>query len=327
MSTYVACCSHSPMMVMGLDQVVPGEQDRYHAAMASVAAELEAYDPELIVVFYPDHFIGFPLDLIPPFCVGINARSAEEFGIAEHQLDVPQEIAGELVEHLQGLNFDVAFSHNMTVDHGATLTLTQLLGDITRRKVLPILVNCTGGPRPSFRRVRQLGTAVGSYFASAGIKVAVLGSGGLSHDSPSSRIAKRSPERFLRANRRTPEEQRQFELDGAENARRMLAGDVEASRPPNQQWDEEFLRMLLENDVEAIDGLTDDGIDTEAGGGTHEVRTWVAAAAAGRALGALPLQRTYYALMSEWITGMGIVSNGARALTATAGSSVGAVDA
>jgi 2,3-dihydroxyphenylpropionate 1,2-dioxygenase len=37
------------------------------------------------------------------------------------------------------------------------------------------------------------------------------------------------------------------------------------------------------------------------------VRTWVAAAAAAQAMGALKTELRYYHLVPEWITGMGIV--------------------
>ena len=243
----------------------------------------------------------------PAFCVGLEATSAVEFGIAAERLDVPSALPMALVRYLHGRGFDVAFSHKMIVDHGATLSLSQLLGSLTAKPVVPIFVNCGGDPRPSFRRVRELGAAVGEYLARAGQRVAIIGSGGLSHDSPSSRIAKVTPERFLRENRRSPEEQRQFELAGAENARRVVRGDGTASRMPNAAWDRDFLAAVVSFDVAALDAMTDEGLDREAGGGTHEVRTWVAAVAAARALGELDIGVVFYGLIAEWITGMGVV--------------------
>ena len=46
---------------------------------------------------------------------------------------------------------------------------------------------------------------------------------------------------------------------------------------------------------------------SEAGFGAHEVRTWVAAAAAARKMGDPRTELRYYHLVPEWITGMGIV--------------------
>jgi len=44
-----------------------------------------------------------------------------------------------------------------------------------------------------------------------------------------------------------------------------------------------------------------------AGFGAHEVRTWVAAAAAAQKMGNPRSELRYYHLVPEWITGMGIV--------------------
>ena len=53
--------------------------------------------------------------------------------------------------------------------------------------------------------------------------------------------------------------------------------------------------------------MTNSKIDRIAGFGAHEVRTWVAAAAAARKMGDLRTELRYYRLVPEWITGMGIV--------------------
>ncbi len=54
--------------------------------------------------------------------------------------------------------------------------------------------------------------------------------------------------------------------------------------------------------------MTDEDIDRIAGFGAHEVRTWVAAASAAKAMGKLDTELKYYHLVPEWITGMGIVT-------------------
>jgi 2,3-dihydroxyphenylpropionate 1,2-dioxygenase len=54
--------------------------------------------------------------------------------------------------------------------------------------------------------------------------------------------------------------------------------------------------------------MTDAEIDRVSGFGAHEVRTWVAAAAAAREMGQVRSELKYYHLVPEWITGMGIVA-------------------
>jgi 2,3-dihydroxyphenylpropionate 1,2-dioxygenase len=287
-------------------------QAEFFEQMRLAGESLRAFRPDIAVVFYPDHFLGFFLDLMPSFCVALAGRSAAEFGIPAEDLRIPKELGIELVRHLQDEQFDVAFSHKLTIDHGMTLPFIQLTGGLAECDVIPVFINCAGDPRPSFRRVRLFGEAVGRFFAGRLIedremRVAVVGSGGLSHDSPTSRIARETPERFLRQNERTPEQQEAFEDMGVANARAIMSGNSSMTRPPNRAWDDQFLATFLNEDGEALDVITDEELDTVAGGGTHEVRTWVAAAAAAGQLGATNTKLAYYRVIPEWITGMGIV--------------------
>jgi 2,3-dihydroxyphenylpropionate 1,2-dioxygenase len=77
--------------------------------------------------------------------------------------------------------------------------------------------------------------------------------------------------------------------------------------PPSEQWDRDFLHKFLSDQLEDFDRMTDDEIDRVDGFGAHEVRTWVAAAAAARGIGQPRSELRYYHLVPEWITGMAIV--------------------
>jgi 2,3-dihydroxyphenylpropionate 1,2-dioxygenase len=282
-------------------------QEAFYAGIDAAGERLRAFNPELVVTFYPDHMIGFFLDLMPSFCVALGAQSAVEFGIEQTPLRVPKALGEQLVRHLHEQGFDTAFSHKLVVDHGVSLPLIQLTGGVDTYEVLPIFVNCAGDPRPSFQRTRLFGAEVGKFLATTGKRVAVIGSGGLSHDSPTSRIAKATPERFLRENKRSAEEQIEFEHRGVENARGVVAGSNEGSKLPSETWDREFLDSFVAFDERRLDGITDDEIDNDVGGGTHEVRSWVAAAACARELGPIESEVVFYKVILEWITGMAIV--------------------
>lgn len=307
MPVWLTCASHSPLMRTDIEATDPARQRAYFDAMSTAAAGLDSFDPDVVVVFYPDHFIGFHLDLMPSFCVALAASSAPEFGIEHNVLDVPTELGEDLVRHLLAADFDVAFSKRLVVDHGATLPLILLSGSVAGRPVLPIFINCVGDPRPSFARVRRFAEEVGRFFAGRDLKVAVIGSGGLSHDAPVGRFAKANPTLFFRENARSASQQKSYEDHGVRNARAMMSGDDTASRQPNEAWDAWFLDQILAFDTDALDALTDEALDEDAGGGTHEVRTWVAAIAAARAMGNLELAVEFYAVIPEWITGMGVM--------------------
>jgi 2,3-dihydroxyphenylpropionate 1,2-dioxygenase len=306
MAVQLICCSHSPLMNTEIEASSPESQSEFYAGMETAARELAEFDPELIVAFYPDHFLGFFYELIPAFCVGLAAESIEEFGVESAPLRVSKDLALACALHLQGNGFDPAISHSMRVDHGLTLPLIQLTGGLDKYDVLPIFVNCAGFPRPSFQRVRAFGAEVGRFLAGTGIRVAVTGSGGLSHDAPSARAANLTPERLIERRTRTSEEQHAFEEMAVANARKMMNGETEAIMP-NETWDKKFLEDFVTFNDGEIDALTDSAIEKDAGYGTHEVRSWVAASAAAREMGNVSADVLYYEIVPEWITGMGIV--------------------
>ena len=304
------CASHSPLMLVGMPDSAPGRQQRFFASLAARRAQLEAYDPELVVVFGPDHFNGLFYDLMPSFCIATAAESTRDWGIEQAMLNVPREVALGAIDALRAADVDVTLSHRMRVDHGTTIPLLKLAGSLDRYPVLPVVVNCAAAPRPAFARVRRLGEVVGRYLAGLGKRVAVIGSGGLSHDPPTPRLASAAPEVATRLiDRHVPGDdelrRREARVVAAANA---LVGGGGPCLPPSEAWDRAFLERLIGPDPAALDAYTDEALDREAGFGSHEVRCWVAALAAMRAAGTMRAEIDYYEIVPEWITGMGIVT-------------------
>lgn len=307
---FCVCASHSPLMLVGMAQSAPGRQQRFFASLAARRALIEAYDPELVVVFGPDHFNGLFYDLMPSFCVATAAESTRDWGIEQAALNVARDVAIGAIEVLRAAEIDVAISHRMRVDHGVTIPLLKLTGALDRYPVLPIVINCAAAPRPSFARVRRLGEVLGRYLSGLARRVLVIGSGGLSHDPPTPRLASAPPEVAARLiDRHVPadEELRRREARVVAAAHALVAGGGPCL-PPSEAWDRAFLERLLNQDPAAFDGYADATLDREAGFGGHEVRCWVAAFAAMRAAGAVRAELDYYEVVPEWITGMGVVT-------------------
>jgi 2,3-dihydroxyphenylpropionate 1,2-dioxygenase len=309
MTGQLICCSHSPLMTTDIEETQADVHAQFFRELDSCAAALRVFDPDLVVVFGPDHFNGFFYELMPAFCIGTAAQGAQDWHLESGPLRVPRELAIGCVRHLQSRDFDVAISHQMKVDHGITIPLFKLTGALARYDVLPIFVNCAADPRPSFRRVRAFGEAVGEFLAGKGMRVTLVGSGGLSHDPPTPRLDQSPPDVARRLIvRHTPTQE---ELDARESRVVAAARDLVSGKgpclPPSERWDRDFLAKFLGREPASLDAMTDAEIDRVAGFGAHEVRTWVAAAASARRMGNLHAELRYYHLVPEWITGMGIV--------------------
>ncbi len=305
----LVCTAHSPLMLV--DELAPADASSaagFFGALNERAKWIEEYDPELVVMFAPDHFNGFFHDLMPSFCIGTEAATTRDWGFPEQQLKVPTQLAERCVDHVRSRDIDVAISRRMKCDHGFTVTLRKLFGEMDRPVLLPVFVNCAAHPRPTFERVRLLGQAIGEFVKQQGLRTLFVGSGGLSHDPPTPRADSPQPLPARVIDRHTPslDELAQREERVIAQAKALAAGGG-ALLEPDREWDRQFLERILSEPVQSCDRYTDAEINRVAGFGGHEVRTWVAAFAAMQAVGPHESRLDFYRVVPEWITGMGVV--------------------
>ena len=144
--------------------------------------------PDVVVMFYNDHGLNFFLDKMPTFAVGaapLYHNADEGWGIPtlppfKGEIDLSWHIINTLIDK----EFDVTTCQEMLVDHACTLPLKLFwpTGECPVT-VVPVCINTVQFPLPSAKRVYALGRAVGEAIQSWGSdkKVAVIASGGLSH--------------------------------------------------------------------------------------------------------------------------------------------------
>lgn len=146
--------------------------------------------PDVIVLAYNDHASAFDLDLIPTFAIGV----ADRFPIADEGYGprrIPEvvghpELAWHLTESLILDGFDMTICNRMPVDHGLTVPLSIMYGspDVWPVKVIPLAVNVIQYPPPTAKRCYALGQAIRraiKSFDDKDLRVAVFGTGGMSH--------------------------------------------------------------------------------------------------------------------------------------------------
>jgi 2,3-dihydroxyphenylpropionate 1,2-dioxygenase len=315
MSLQLECLSHTPLH--GANDPAPKILEDVHRAWAEGRARVEAFNPELVILFAPDHYNGFFYELMPPFCLGIEARSIGDYGTAAGPLPVPKDIALECAKLVLASEIDLAVSYRMQVDHGFAQPLELLCGGLDRYPVIPVFVNSVAPPFPPCRRVRLLGDAIGRFVRPLGKRVLILGSGGLSHEPPVPELATASPEmveRLIAGRNPTPQARAEREARVIAAGRSFAAGEASV-RPLNPAWDRAFLDLLVQGRLKEVDGFSDEWIVAEGGKSAHEVRNWIAAFAALAANGPYRASVEYYEPIPEWIAGFGVVQ--ARPVAAT----------
>jgi 2,3-dihydroxyphenylpropionate 1,2-dioxygenase len=298
--------SHSPLLNL------PGPPqdllDDIDGALAQAREFVEGFDPELVVIFAPDHYNGFFYKLMPPFCIGTEAQGVGDYGTHEGPLDVPEATAVACAKAVLSAGVDIAISANMDVDHGTVQPLEKLFGRATARPVVPIFINSVATPLGPLHRCRTLGTAVGSYLTTLNKRVLVMGSGGLSHDPPVPTLATATPaavERIVNGQPMTPE-QRLARQTAVMDAARSFANGKSELQPLNPAWDQRFLDILDSGELDALDKWSNSFIAQEGGNSAHEIRTWVAAFAALASAGPYQTAARYYRPAAELIAGFAV---------------------
>lgn len=278
----VICASHSPGKERDVDHAFGR---RFRSALTSAAEHAQKFDPDVVIVFGGDHRRAFR-HVVPAFGVALSASTLAEGGHPAGDLDVPSRLARELCEHLLSAGFDVAACRDIELDHAFAQPVRDLLGELAIKPVIPVPVNCATAPLPNGRRVAEFGAEVGRFLDGIAERVLVIGTGGLSHSPPSLEVDT-------------------YNLSDEDRARIIAEGMADARTKIRPDWDGEVLDAMSNWDVAALVQLVDTA-HARAGAGANEVRTWLAAGAAG---GGQPVTPLVYEPVPEWITGMAVAAS------------------
>ena len=149
----------------------------------------EADKPDVVVLVYNDHASAFDANLIPTFAIGCG----EEFAPADEgwgPRPVPTvvghpDLAWHIAQSCILDEFDMTIINQMDVDHGLTVPMSLLFGQVAAWpvKVIPLAVNVVTYPPPTGNRCWALGEAIARAVASFPeyLNVLVWGTGGMSH--------------------------------------------------------------------------------------------------------------------------------------------------
>lgn len=298
--------SHSPLI--GKSDPAPDVVARVDAAVTEARAKVDAFAPDLVVLFAPDHYNGFFYKAMPPFCLGTDAVSAGDFGSAAGRVLVDEDAARHLARGVLDRDIDLTISARMTVDHGLVQPLEVLFGGIDRVPVVPVFINGVAAPLGPMRRIRALGEAVGRAAADLDRRVLFIGSGGLSHDPPVPVLEGAPPrvaDALIEGIAPTPEQRERAEARVVRAGREFAAGTTPMI-PLNPEWDARVMDICASGDLSEVDGWSVEWIGAQGGGSAHEVRTWVAAFAALSAVGSYAIGPRFYEPIPEWIAGFGV---------------------
>ena len=197
--------SHVPSIGVAYDQGRTQEPawkplfDAYEPVKAWLRDEVK---PDIVIVVYNDHGAEFFFDKYPTFAVGASdlypvgdegwgRRPLPDFrGDAEFSWDLCRSLVYD--------EFDIAVCQELSVEHGFMVPMHLCFdhADGWPVKTVPVAVNVIQHPLPTARRCWKLGQAIGRAVAGYpdDVRVAILGTGGMSHQLNGARFGHLNPE-------------------------------------------------------------------------------------------------------------------------------------
>lgn len=184
-------CSHVPAIGAAFDQGLTQEPywkplfDGYEPAREWI----RKHKPDVAIIIYNDHGSALTLDLIPTFGIGV----ADEFvpadeGWGPRQVPVVKghsALAWHLAETLIINEFDMCVMNKLDVDHGLTVPLNIMCGQVDEWPfaVIPIPVNVVMFPVPTGDRCWRMGEVIRKAVEAfpEDLNVVIFGTGGMSH--------------------------------------------------------------------------------------------------------------------------------------------------
>ncbi len=189
----IYAASHTPVMLNFADAAEAPVREEVFAAFRELGRDIAAGRPQALVVMCDDHVHNFFLNNMPAICIGAAdayPTPVEHWLKAEKRvLPGDQALGAHLLQRALREDFDPALSMDLTLDHGI-LTPLELAGVPRDIPLVPILLNCVQPPLPSMARMHKFGTWLGRALREyPGLeRVAVLATGGLSHDLSTPRM-------------------------------------------------------------------------------------------------------------------------------------------
>ncbi|MBA15297.1 MAG: protocatechuate 3,4-dioxygenase [Sphingomonas sp.] len=197
-------CSHVPVLGFAFDH---GKTEEPIFAPAFAGFEWTRHwiareKPDVILLVYNDHASAFDMRFIPTFAIGCGERFApadEGYGARPVPAVVGHpDLAWHIAQSLILDEFDMTIINEMDVDHGLTVPLSMMFGEVDAWpvRVIPLAVNVVTYPPPSGNRCWMLGEAIARAVASfpEDLNVQVWGTGGMSHQLQGPRAGLINPE-------------------------------------------------------------------------------------------------------------------------------------
>ncbi|NOX52098.1 MAG: extradiol ring-cleavage dioxygenase [Gammaproteobacteria bacterium] len=183
---YVGVTSHAPGMT-GRAHLVDNtaERDAFYASLDEQRKDIENSGAKALIVVAAEHFANFFMDNMPAFCIGLGDKhegpieDPDWLRIEKTEVPGAPDLAKRIaVEVMQTV--DIAYAEEWKFDHGIMVPL-HFLTPRYDLPIIPVNINCQGPPLTPLSRAWAFGEALRRACDAVPEKVALIGTGGISH--------------------------------------------------------------------------------------------------------------------------------------------------
>lgn len=190
---FAAGIPHAPAIVGLFDKASPESQRVVRETYDGLSRELRAARPDVAIVFANDHMTNSRILQYPDFQIGMGGehRGPHEWfkpwiGCRDYTVKGDPEIAAALFRGMNRRGIRMFGTRDpLNFDDNISVPTVLLDLDKTGIAMVPVMQNCTVPPYPDQHRCYAVGQALGDIIRHdlpAGLRVALIGSGGLSHE-------------------------------------------------------------------------------------------------------------------------------------------------
>jgi 2,3-dihydroxyphenylpropionate 1,2-dioxygenase len=182
---YCGACSHAPGMTGRADRADTQTRQALESAFRRMGDDIRATRPDALVVIAAEHFANFFMNNMPAFAIGMadsyEGPIEDEAFLRIRRTTVPgnKALSRKLIETVMQ-TVDVAYAEEWKFDHGILVPLHFLTPDYDL-PIVPANINCQGPPLAPLARAWAFGEALRRAADSVPERMALIGTGGLSH--------------------------------------------------------------------------------------------------------------------------------------------------
>ncbi|HEY2188803.1 MAG TPA: extradiol ring-cleavage dioxygenase, partial [Caldimonas sp.] len=182
---FAAVCSHAPGITGRAHLADPALTDALHAELHRLGDSLREARPEALIVIAAEHFANFFMDNMPAYAIGMAdhyegpIEDPGWLGIARTRIPGNAALSRRLIGDVMR-DVDVAFAEEWKFDHGIMVPL-HFLTPTFDLPVIPANINCQGPPLTPLPRTWAFGEALRRACDAAPERIALVGTGGISH--------------------------------------------------------------------------------------------------------------------------------------------------